>query len=156
MIKLKPLIVSLFISLGVGGLSALLTRGSMETYRALKQPPLSPPGWVFPVVWTVLFALMGIAAYLVWMQDGPGRSGALALYGAQLIFNFFWTLIFFNLGNYALAFFWLAALWVLILLCTLSFFKEDARAGWMMVPYLVWVAFAGYLNAGVWLLNGAH
>lgn len=153
MIKLKPLIVSLLISLGVGGLSALLTKGSMEKYQSLNQPPLSPPGWVFPVVWTVLFVMMGIAAYLVWMQDGPGRGGALALYGAQLFFNFFWTLIFFNLGNYALAFFWLAALWVLILLCTLSFFKEDTRAGWMMVPYLIWVAFAGYLNAGVWLLN---
>ena len=153
MIKLKPLIVSLLISLGVGGLSALLTKGSMEKYRSLNQPPLSPPGWVFPVVWTVLFAMMGIAAYLVWMQDGPGRSGALALYGAQLFFNFFWTLIFFFFFNYALAFFWLVALWVLILLCTLSFFKEDTRAGWMMVPYLVWVAFAGYLNAGIWLLN---
>lgn len=76
MIKLKPLIVSLLISLGVGGLSALLTKGSMEKYRSLNQPPLSPPGWVFPVVWTVLFAMMGIAAYLVWMQDGPGRDGA--------------------------------------------------------------------------------
>ncbi|MGI6255795.1 MAG: TspO/MBR family protein [Acutalibacter sp.] len=153
MIKLKPLVVSLFISLGVGGLSALLTRGSMEQYGMLKQPPLSPPGWVFPVVWTVLFALMGIAAYLVWMRDSAGRSSALTLYAAQLIFNFFWTLIFFNLGNYGLAFFWLVILWVLILLCTLRFFKEDRRAGWMMVPYLVWVTFAGYLNAGVWLLN---
>ena len=153
MIKLKPLVVSLFISLGVGGLSALLTRGSMERYGMLKQPPLSPPGWVFPVVWTVLFALMGIAAYLVWMAGGPERQGALTLYGTQLVFNFFWTLIFFNLGNYALAFFWLVILWALILLCTLRFFKVDSRAGWMMVPYLVWVTFAGYLNAGVWLLN---
>ena len=153
MIKLKPLLISLVISLGVGGLSALLTQGSMEQYRNLKQPPLSPPGWVFPVVWTVLFVLMGIAAYLVWMRDSTGRNDALALYGAQLFFNFFWTLIFFNLQNYALAFFWLLALWLLILLCTLRFFKEVPAAGWLMVPYLVWVAFAGYLNAGVWLLN---
>lgn len=153
MIKLKPLLISLVISLGVGGLPALLTQGSMEQYRNLKQPPLSPPGWVFPVVWTVLFVLMGIAAYLVWMRDSTGRNGTLALYGAQLFFNFFWTLIFFNLQNYALAFFWLLALWLLILLCTLRFFKEVPAAGWLMVPYLVWVAFAGYLNAGVWLLN---
>ena len=153
MVKLKPLLISLAISLGVGGLSALLTQGSMEQYGNLKQPPLSPPGWVFPVVWTVLFVLMGIAAYLVWMRDSTGRNGALALYGAQLFFNFFWTLIFFNLQNYALAFFWLLALWLLILLCTLRFFKEVPAAGWLMVPDLVWVAFAGYLNAGVWVLN---
>ena len=153
MVKLKPLLISLAISLGVGGLSALLTQGSMEQYGNLKQPPLSPPGWVFPVVWTVLFVLMGIAAYLVWMRDSTGMNGALALYGAQLFFNFFWTLIFFNLQNYALAFFWLLALWLLILLCTLRFFNEVPAAGWLMVPYLVWVAFAGYLNAGVWVLN---
>ena len=153
MIKLKPLLLSLLISLGVGGLSALLTKDSMEQYGALKQPPLSPPGWLFPVVWSILFLLMGIAAYRVWMEDGTGRNGALILYGIQLSFNFFWTLIFFNMGNYALAFFWLLALWILILLTTLRFFKEDTIAGWLMVPYLLWVAFAGYLNAGVWLLN---
>ena len=153
MIKLKPLLVSLLLSLGTGGLSALLTRGSMERYGSLHPPPLSPPGWVFPVVWTILFTLMGIAAYLVWMRDSTGRNGALALYGVQLVFNFIWPLLFFNLQNYALAFFWLLALWVLILLTTLRFFKETPAAGWLMVPYLVWVAFAGYLNAGVWLLN---
>ena len=81
------------------------------------------------MVWTILFAMMGIAAYLVWMRDSTGRNGALALYGAQLVFNFFWTLIFFNLQNYALAFFWLLALWLLILLTTLRFFKETPAAG---------------------------
>lgn len=153
MIKLKPLLASLVISLGMGGLSALLTQNAMEQYGGLRQPPLSPPGWLFPAVWFVLFVLMGIAAYLVWMRDSTGRNGALILYGAQLVFNFFWTLIFFNLQNYALAFFWLLALWLLILLTTLQFFKETTAAGWLLVPYLAWVTFAGYLNAGVWLLN---
>ena len=153
MIKLKPLLASLVISLGMGGLSALLTQNAMEQYGGLRQPPLSPPGWLFPAVWFVLFVLMGVAAYLVWMRDSTGRNGALILYGAQLVFNFFWTLIFFNLQNYALAFFWLLALWLLILLTTLQFFKETHAAGWLLVPYLAWVAFAGYLNAGVWLLN---
>lgn len=153
MIKLKPLLASLVISLGMGGLSALLTQNAMEQYGGLRQPPLSPPGWLFPAVWFVLFVLMGVAAYLVWMRDSTGRNGALILYGAQLVFNFFWTLIFFNLQNYALAFFWLLALWLLILLTTLQFFKETTAAGWLLVPYLAWVAFAGYLNAGVWLLN---
>ena len=126
MIKLKPLLASLVISLGMGGLSALLTQNAMEQYGGLRQPPLSPPGWLFPAVWFVLFVLMGMAAYLVWMRDSTGRNGALILYGAQLVFNFFWTLI---------------------------FFKETPAAGWLLVPYLAWVAFAGYLNAGVWLLN---
>ena len=123
MIKLKPLLASLVISLGMGGLSALLTQNAMEQYGGLRQPPLSPPGWLFPAVWFVLFVLMGVAAYLVWMRDSTGRNGALILYGAQLVFNFFWTLIFFNLQNYALAFFWLLALWLLILLTTLQFFN---------------------------------
>lgn len=153
MIKAKPLIVNLLIPLGVGGLAAFLTGSSMELYGTVKQPPLSPPGWVFPVVWTVLYILMGVAAYLVWMRDSTGRNGALVLYAAQLIFNFVWPLLFFHVQNYALAFFWLAALWVLILLTTVRFFKETPAAGWLMLPYLVWVVFAAYLNAGVWLLN---
>lgn len=154
MIKLRPLLANLLIPLAVGGFSAFLTMDSMEIYQNLNQPPLSPPGWLFPVVWTILFVLMGVAAYLVWMRDSTGRNGALFLYGLQLALNFGWTLIFFNARNYLLAFFWLVALWVLILLTTIRFFKEKKAAGWLMIPYLLWVAFAGYLNAGVWLLNG--
>jgi len=153
MIKWKPLLINLLIPLAVGGLSAYLTMDSMEVYQGLRQPPLSPPGWLFPIVWTILFLLMGIAAYLVWMRDSTGRNGALMLYALQLAFNFGWTLIFFNVQNYGLAFFWLVILWVLILLTTIRFFKENRAAGWLMIPYLLWVAFAGYLNAGVWLLN---
>ena len=154
MIKLKPLAVSLFIALGTGGLSALLTQGAMERYRELEQPPLSPPGWVFPVVWSALFVLMGVAAYLVWMRDSTGRNGALFFYGLQLIFNFVWPLLFFNARAYLASLIWLLLLWVLILITTARFFQETKAAGWLMIPYLLWVAFAGYLNAGVWLLNG--
>ena len=153
MIKLKPLAASLFIALGTGGLSALLTRDAMERYGELEQPPLSPPGWVFPLVWSALFVLMGIAAYLVWMRDSTGRNGALALYALQLALNFVWPLLFFNLQNYALAFFWLLLLWLFLLVTTLRFFKETPAAGWLLVPYLLWVTFAAYLNGGVWLLN---
>lgn len=153
MIKLKPLLINILIPLAVGGLSAYLTMDSMEIYQGLRQPPLSPPSWLFPIVWAILFLLMGIAAYLVWMRDSTGRNGALVLYALQLAFNFGWTLIFFNAQNYGLAFFWLIALWVLILLTTIRFFKENRAAGWLMIPYLLWAAFAGYLNAGVWLLN---
>lgn len=153
MIKLKPLAFQLLLSLGVGGLAALLTRGSMEAYGSLRQPPLSPPGWVFPVVWSLLYLLMAVAAYLVWMKGGPGRDRALALYGAQLGANFLWPLLFFNLQNYALAFFWLVLLWGLVLVTIWRFYRVSPAAGRLLVPYLVWVTFAGYLNAGVWLLN---
>ncbi len=153
MIKLKPLLVNLFIPLAVGGLSAFLTMDSMQVYQGLRQPPLAPPGWLFPIVWTVLFLLMGTAAYLVWMRDSTGRNAALLLYGIQLAFNFVWTLIFFNARNYGLALFWLLLLWMLILLTTIRFFKETKAAGWLMIPYLLWVTFAAYLNAGVWYLN---
>ena len=80
-------------------------------------------------------------------------AGALILYGAQLVFNFFWTLIFFNLQNYALAFFWLLALWVLVFTTAVLFFRISRPAGWLLAPYLVWITFAGYLNFGVYLLN---
>ena len=154
LVKIKPLAASLAISLGVGGLSALLTHRSMEKYALLDQPPLAPPGWVFPVVWTALFILMGVAAYLVWVENGPERDRMLTLYAAQLVFNFFWTLIFFNGEKYALALVWLLILWALILATLLSFRKRNRTAGDLLVPYLVWVTFAAYLNAGVWYLNG--
>lgn len=154
MIKLKPLLLSLLISLGTGGLAALFTGNSMELYQNLRQPPLSPPGWVFPLVWTILYLLMGIAAYLVWMRDSTGRNGALFFYGLQLVFNFAWTLLFFNARAYLFSLIWLLLLWVLILITTARFFQEAKAAGWLMIPYLLWVAFAGYLNAGIWLLNG--
>ena len=153
MIRWKPLWINLLLPLAVGGLSAFLTADSMEVYQALRQPPLSPPGWLFPIVWAILYVLMGIAAYLVWVRDSTGRNGALLFYGLQLAFNFVWTLIFFNLQNYGLALLWILILWVLILITTVRFFRETKAAGWLMVPYLLWVSFAVYLNAGVWLLN---
>ena len=118
MIKLKPLLLSLLISLGTGGLAALFTGNSMEFYQSLKQPPLSPPGWVFPLAWTILYSLMGVAAYLVWMRDSTGRNGALFFYGLQLIFNFVWPLLFFNARAYLASLIWLLLLWVLILITT--------------------------------------
>ncbi len=153
MIRWKPLLINLLLPLAVGGLSAFFTADSMEVYQILRQPPLSPPGWIFPIVWTILYLLMGVAAYLVWVRDSTGRNGALLFYGLQLAFNFVWTVIFFNLQNYGLALLWILILWVLILITTIRFFRETKAAGWLMIPYLLWVSFAAYLNAGVWLLN---
>lgn len=154
-IRVKPLIISLLIPLAVGGLSALLTRNSMEAFGALNQPPLSPPGWLFPVVWSILYLLMGFASYLVFVNGRNRRKvqNALFVYGVQLFFNFLWSIIFFNQERYFFAFFWLLALWVLILITLVLFYRIHKPAGLLFIPYLVWVTFAGYLNLGIALLN---
>lgn len=139
----------------VGALSGWLTRDGMEIYKAeLVKPPLSPPGIVFPIVWALLFAAMGAGAARVFMApDSPGRKRGLRLFLIQLAFNFFWSIIFFNLRSFGLAFVWLVILWLLILWMTLTYREVDRYAAWLQVPYLLWVAFAGYLNLGVWMLN---
>lgn len=151
----KKLLVCLAIPLGVGGLSALVS-GGMDTYQGLRQPPLSPPGWVFPVVWTVLYLLMGYVSYRV-LKSGAQREKvkrALTLYGIQLTLNFLWSPVFFGLGWYLAAFLILVAMWVLIYLTIRAFSDIDELAGDLLLPYLLWVTFAGYLNLGVYILNG--
>lgn len=151
----KLLLLCIAIPLGVGGLAAFLTKDSMEAFAALNQPPLSPPGWLFPVVWSVLYILMGIASYLV-ITSGAGQEEirrALWPYGIQLIFNFLWSILFFNLSVYLFSFFWLLGLWVLIYATMVRFYRIAPRAGDLMIPYLLWVTFAGYLNFGIYLLN---
>lgn len=151
-IQWKKLILCIAIPLAVGGLSAILTRGSMETFQSLKQPPLSPPGWLFPVVWTILYILMGIASYLVLVSGKPNQT-ALTIYAIQLAFNFLWPVIFFNLGAYLFAFIWLVILCGLTLTAMLLFFRIYKPAGYLLLPYLLWIVFAGYLNLGIYLLN---
>lgn len=150
----KRLLIALGIPLAVGGLAALLS-GGMADYRAMNQPPFSPPGWVFPVVWSILYLLMGYASYLVWMSDAPQteKRKALLLYGAQLLANFVWPLLFFGGKLYLAALLWLIMLWVLILLTIRAFSKIDERAGDLLIPYILWVTFAAYLNLGIYLLN---
>lgn len=152
-VKWKPLIICLCIPLLVGGLSGWLTMGSMETYQKLNQPPLSPPGVVFPIVWGVLFLLMGISSYLVYESDAKNKKSALIIYAVQLVFNFTWSLLFFNLHAYLFAFIWLCVLWLLILAMVIIFYRINKAAGLLQIPYLLWVAFAGYLNLGIFLLN---
>ena len=152
--NIKTLIICLAIPLVVGGLSALLS-GGMDNFDTLIKPPLSPPGWLFPVVWTILYILMGIASYLV-LTSGKSEENirrTLILYGIQLTFNFLWPIFFFSLSAYLFAFIWLVALWLLILAITVSFYRISDIAGYLMIPYLVWVTFAGYLNLGIYLLN---
>ncbi|HIV19499.1 MAG TPA: tryptophan-rich sensory protein [Candidatus Merdivicinus intestinigallinarum] len=137
----------------VGGLAGFLIRGSMETYASLNQPPLAPPGKAFPIVWGILYLLMGIGSARVFLTGKSGRRFALVVYWVQLFFNFCWSLIFFNARMYLAAFLWLIVLWVLIAMMVYAFWKLDRPAGLLQIPYLLWVAFAGYLNCAVWLLN---
>lgn len=153
-LDIKKLLISLGIPLAVGGLSALLS-GSMAGFRNLDAPPLTPPGWVFPVVWTVLYLLMGYASYRVAVAeaDPKKKRTALIFYGAQLVFNFLWPLVFFRLELRLTAFWILIVLWALVYVTMRLFYKIDERAGDLLIPYLLWVTFAGYLNLGFFLEN---
>ena len=152
--NIKKLIICLVIPLAVGGLSALLS-GGMGSYRTLYQPPLSPPGWVFPIVWTILYLLMGYASYRVLVSGAPKEQirQALLFYGLQLFVNFIWSPIFFGLEWRLTAFIVLLLLWLLVCLTLHRFSAIDERAGDLLLPYILWITFAGYLNLGAYLLN---
>ena len=153
--KWKPYIFSVLIALGIGGLSALLSMNSMEAYNTtVTKPVLTPPGWVFSAVWTILYVLMGISAALVWMtKDSAARSRGLNLYVTQLIVNFFWSLIFFNAQAFGFAAIWLLLLWVLVFLMIRQFYQVNKFAALLQIPYLIWLSFAVYLSISVWYLN---
>ena len=153
-IQFKKLVISLGLPLAVGFVSAFIS-GGMQNYQDLNQPPLAPPGWLFPIVWTALYLLMGYASYLVWTADtDPGvKRRALIMYAIQLFLNFLWSPIFFGLGWYLTAFFLLLLLWLAILITMRLFSNINERAGDLILPYLLWVTFAGYLNLGVYFLN---
>ena len=143
------------LSEGVGALSGLLTRRGMKLFMtAVAKPPMSPPGWVFPVVWGSLYALLGFGAARIWMApDSRARTRGLNLFIVQLVVNFFWSLIFFNAQAFGFALIWLIFLWGLVLLMILQFQKVELLAARLQIPYLVWLTFAAYLNYGVWILN---
>lgn len=154
-INWKTLLICVAIPLAVGGLAGFLSRGGMEVFASLEKPPFSPPGWLFPVVWTVLYVLMGIASYLVFTSGADRKTvgAALRVYGVQLVVNFLWPIFFFNFGWYLFSFIWLLLLWLLILVTFVRFWKISIPAACLLIPYLMWVVFAGYLNLGVALLN---
>lgn len=151
-IKWKELILCIILPLAVGGLSAFLTKDGMETFKTVQKPPLTPPEKLFPFVWTILYLLMGIASYII-LTSGKPKIAGLILYGVQLFFNFFWSVLFFNKQLYLFSFIWLVIMWLLILAAAILFYRNTRLAGYLMIPYLLWTAFAGYLNFGVYLLN---
>lgn len=154
--NLKSYIVSVLIALGVGGLSAFATRNSMDLYRDIITPPLSPPSILFPIVWTILFLLMGISAAMVYNDTAATKSqkeSALFTYALSLFVNFFWSIIFFNMRAYLFAFIWLLLLLFLIVRTIMKYYKINHIAAFLQIPYLLWVTFAGYLTFAIWVLN---
>lgn len=154
-IQLKPLLLSLLISLGTGALAGIITSDSMAAYENLIQPQLAPPSWVFPVVWTVLFTLMGISAYLVAVSSAPWpeKRSALQIYALQLIVNFIWPILFFRLEARLFAFLWLILLIILVVIMIIKFYPISPVAAFLQIPYLLWIIFAGYLNLAIYFLN---
>ncbi len=154
MIKLKNLVISLIISIGIGQLSGFLTRESSKTFsEKFQQSALTPPDWVFPIVWIILFTLMGISAAIVYTKDCSIKKYALIVYGVQLVFNFFWSLIFFIGNQFDISFVWVVILILLVFAMILMFAKCSPIAGYLQIPYLVWLIFAAYLNYIVCILN---
>jgi len=150
--KKSKLIISLIIPLLAGFIGSLFTSPSIKSgwYESLAKPALVPPSWVFPIVWTILFILMGVALYLVWQKSRhPKKRLAYLLFTAQLILNVWWSMLFFYLQRPSWALFEIIPLWLAILFTLLIFKKINCRAGWLMLPYLLWVTFALYLNYNI-------
>lgn len=141
------------ISILTGVLSALITSSNMDIFDTVLKPLLTPPAVVFPVVWTILFTLMGISAARIYINNENKWNYSLTVWSIQLTVNFIWSIIFFNLQAFLFAFIWLLLLWVLILFMIILFYRQDKLAGLLQIPYLIWVTFAGYLTLSIYLLN---
>ena len=153
MIKLKSLLKSLVISLGTGVLASILTMGSMSIYQEINRPSLAPKATVFPIVWTILYILMGISSYLIYESNAKGKDTALKVYIIQLALNFTWSLIFFNARAFLFSFIWIILLWLAVILMIKLFYEISPLAALLQVPYLLWITFAAYLNFMIYILN---
>lgn len=154
-INISLLVKCIAIPLIVGALSAFLSGGGMEAFTLLNKPPLAPPAWLFPVVWTILYTLMGVSSYLVLTSNADKEEiqNALKIYALQLLVNFLWPTFFFNFQWYLFAFFWLILLWGLVLLMIWRFKDISKVAAYLNIPYILWLTFAAYLNFAIWLIN---
>lgn len=150
---MKKLIISLLISLGVGGLSALITSGSMDIYKTLIKPPLAPPSILFPIVWTILYILMGISSYMIYESENYEKDDALKIYLLQLGINFIWPIFFFLLKLRLISLIIIILLLISIILMITKFYKINKTSAYLQIPYLIWVLFATYLNFGFYILN---
>ncbi|MBQ8984839.1 tryptophan-rich sensory protein [Candidatus Saccharibacteria bacterium] len=159
--KIWRIALAIAVPLGGGFIISLFTRDAMSKFSSFNQPPLAPPAWLFPVAWTILYVLMGLASYFIWKKgydskkaaDKSASKTALIIYAIQLVFNFVWTPLFFGLGWYWPAFIWLMVMWVLIIVLMVKTYKISRPAFWMLLPYIIWCTFAAYLNCGIAILN---
>ncbi len=154
--KITVYIISILIPLAVGALSAWLTMDGMKAFGDMAQPPLSPPMWLFPIVWTILYVLMGIGSARIFIKRSENKEAAdaaLYIYALQLLMNFFWSIIFFNMREYLFAFIWLLMLLAAIIIMIRQFYAVDKTAALLQLPYAAWVSFAGYLTLAIWLMQ---
>ena len=149
--KYKTLIIAILIPLFVGFIGSLLGNSSMG-FNMINKPDFTPPGIAFPIVWTILYVLMGISSYIVYKND-KNDSNSLTIYFIQLFFNMLWTLFFFRFGLYLFSFIWLIILIGLVILMIYKFYKINKTAGLLQVPYLIWLIFASILNFSIFILN---
>ena len=148
----STLIIAILIPIAVGTLSALFS-GRTSLYSQINKPSLSPPGFVFPIVWIILYILMGISSYIIYESDNPNQKTALKTYAIQLFFNFWWSIIFFRFSLYLFAFLWLLSLIAIIIVMIYQFYRIKPLASYLQIPYLLWCLFAAYLNFMIYRLN---
>jgi translocator protein len=154
--KPLPLIISLAITLGVGGISAFFTvRQINNWYVFLQKPSFNPPNWIFGPVWVILYIMIGISAYLVWLQRDKSLNylNAKYIYILQLLFNFLWSVMFFGAQQIFLALLVIILLLIIIITNIKIFSLINKKAAWLLAPYLLWVCFAAVLNYCIFRLN---
>lgn len=151
-INWKRLIIIIVITFIVGSFFSWFTMNNMDTFKELNKP-INVPGILFPIVWSILYLLMGISCYIITTKDDKRKDNAVLWYGIQLVINSFWSLIFFGFGTYLLAFIWLLILLAAIIVMIVKFYQIDKRAAYLNILYVLWVLFAGYLNLGIYFLN---
>lgn len=152
--QVAGLLVIVVIVFLVATAASMVTAESVATwYREINRPSWTPPNWVFGPVWTALYVMMSVSAWLVWRQREKPKKTALVVFGAQLILNGLWSLLFFGMKNPVLGFVDIVGLWIAILITIIMFFRISKLAGWLLIPYLIWVSYASSLNLGIILLN---
>lgn len=149
----KELIISIAIPLLVGIISGLISRNGMMSFESLNMPSFAPPGWLFPIVWTLLYILMGISSYLVYDTIDYNKPCCLVIYAVSLFINFLWSPIFFGLELRLFALIWIILLDIVVIFMILCFYKVNKKAAYLNIPYLLWCLFATYLNYSVYILN---
>lgn len=152
-LKWKELFIAIFIPILIGLISSFLSNNTTSSFNQLIKPPFSPPAWLFSIVWMTLYILMGVASYFIYISNDKNKKSALSLYALSLVFNFLWPILFFNFHLYFVSFLWIIALEIIIILTITSFYSICHLSAYLLIPYLVWVAFAAYLNYAIAILN---